>query len=110
MMSVRAVDFLSGWIDRRLQHAAALRCDEQLGQECLAAAEAAGIRVEELGGCPRLLAGIIAEHLSNWSDGARPTRQPREDCDDRPEVYVVGLSERVGLAVRGRHALIGEAA
>jgi hypothetical protein len=111
MMSVRAVDFLSGWVDRRLQHTAALRCDERLGQECLAAAESAGISARELGDCPRLLARLIAEHLPNWTQGAEP-RRPAEApySSDRPQILVMGSVEVGEVVVHGRRGVVEEAA
>ena len=111
MMSVRAVDFLCGWVDRRLQHASALRCDERLGEECLAAAESVGISARELGDCPRLLARLIAEHLPNWTQGAEP-RRPAESpySPDRPQILVMSSAEMDEVVVLGQHGVVEKAA
>ena len=111
MMSVRAVDFLCGWVDRRLQHAPALRCDERLGQECLAAAESAGINARELGDCPLLLAHMIAEHLPNWTEGAEPRRLAEAPhTGDRPQILMMESVEVGEVVVLGRRGIVEEAA
>ena len=106
MISVRAFEFLGGWIEDRLTLSPLMGPGHRIGAECLTAAEAAGLRASELGGCPERLGRVILDTVAAWND-SRAGRRP-DDADDGPEraeIYVAPFLDEAAEAARPAPAL-----